>query len=144
MRKFVLAAVAASALLSAPAMANEGRVEARSGIAWANGNEDFIAGVAAGYDFDVDANVFVGVEGSIESNFEGDEFYNVGARLGTKIGDGKLYLTGAYEIDSEEFGVGAGYEHAIGNNVYGKVEYRRYLLNGTDVNTAGVGLGMRF
>lgn len=144
MRKFVFAAVAASALLSAPAMANEGRVEARSGIAWANGNEDFIAGVAAGYDIDVDPNVFVGAEASFETNFDGAEFYNVGARLGTKLGDGKLYLTGAYEIDSEEFGVGAGYEHKLGNNVYGKIEYRRYLLNGTDLNTAGVGLGVRF
>ncbi len=37
-----------------------------------------------------------------------------------------------------------GYQHALGEKVYGKVEYRRYLLDGTDLNGAALGLGVKF
>jgi outer membrane immunogenic protein len=83
---------------------------------------------------------------SYDTNFDGADLVNVGGRLGAKIGEkGKLYVAAAYELaDAEEFNAGVGYQHSFTDKVYGKVEYRRYFLNGTDLNAAGVGIGVKF
>ncbi len=146
MKNIFKAAVVAAALCATPAMAaGEGRVEARGGIAWAGGADEFVGGVAAGYDFDLGDSAFVGGEVSYDTDFDGFDGVNLAARLGGKIGKGKLYATVGYDVaDIDEFNIGAGYQHSFGDKVYGKVEYRRYLLNGTDLNAAVVGIGLKF
>jgi len=147
MKKLIVLAAAAAAVIATPAMAaGEGRVEGRAGIAWGGGAEDFIGGVAAGYDFDLGETVFAGPEVSYDTDFEGADLVNVGGRLGAKIGEkGKLYVAAAYDVaDGDEFNAGAGYQHSFTDKVYGKVEYRRYFYDGTDANVAGVGIGLKF
>lgn len=149
MRKFAIAAAVAALSVASPALAaGEGRIEARGGIAWAGGGSEAIAGIAAGYDFDLGGNGFVGVEGSADKILvDGAEvFFGLTARGGVKVGNaGKLFATAGYTFNEGDAAhIGAGYQHAFGEKVYGKVEYRRYLLNGTDLNGAVVGLGIKF
>lgn len=154
MRK-VLLALAASLAVASPALANEGRVEARGGVIWGGGSSDAIAGVAAGYDWDLGSSLFGGIEVSGDKVLDG--FYNrvslgAGARLGVKTSDaGKLYVAGSYQSKFCSFckdgiSAGAGYQHKLGTNLYGKLEYRHIFYdNGViDGNTAGVGIGMTF
>ncbi len=152
MRKFAILAAAAAAVVATPALAQtagEGRVEARGGIAWAAGNEEAFAGVAAGYDFDLGEQAFVGVEASADKVLAGgaEVLWSIGGRLGAKVGpQGKLYANGGYgwTKGADAAYIGAGYQHKFGTNVYGKLEYRRTLNTGPDVNFAGVGLGYAF
>ncbi len=70
-----------------------------------------------------------------------------GARLGANLGtNGKLYATGGYtfgQIDDPY--VGAGYQHKLTQNVYGKVEYRHQFINNFDDTDAfAVGVGFAF
>lgn len=151
MKKFAVAAALLSAIVATPALAapsGEGRIEARGGIVWAGGNEEAVAGVAAGYDFDLGSAAFIGGEVSADKALVGgaDVVFGLTGRIGAKVGtSGKLYATGGYSFnDGDAAHVGAGYQHKLGSNAYGKVEYRRFLLNGTDINTAVVGIGMAF
>ncbi len=147
MKKLFVLAAAAATVVATPAMAaGEGRIEGRAAIGWAGGAEDFFAGVAAGYDFDLGEAAFVGPEVSYDTNFDGADLVNVGGRLGAKVGEkGKVYVVAAYELnDAEEFNAGIGYQHSFSEKVYGKVEYRRYFFSGTDLNAAGVGIGVKF
>lgn len=150
---FAAAAVAASLAFSAPALANEARVEARGGIAWAQGNEEAVAGVAAGYDFDLgnseNGGLFVGVEGSADKVLAGgaDVFFGTSARVGAKIGQsGKLFAIGGYSFGEGEDvpHLGGGYQHKINSNVYLKAEYRHFFSDFVDTNTASVGVGVTF
>lgn len=149
MKKLMILAAAAAAAASTPAMAEgagEGRIEARGGIAWAGGFDDFVAGVAAGYDFDLGDTAFAGAEASYDTNFDGLDAINLGGRLGAKVGpDTKLYVAAGYDVgDLDEFNAGVGVQHTFGKNVYGKVEYRRYFFSGTDLNAAVAGIGVKF
>lgn len=151
MKKFAVAAALLSAVVATPALAadGEGRIEARGGIAWAGGSEEAVAGVAAGYDFDLGTSgAFAGVEASADKILVGgtDVLFGVTGRVGAKLGDaGKLYAAAGYSFNEGDAAhIGAGYQHKFGTNVYGKVEYRRFLLNGTDINTAVAGLGFAF
>ena len=146
MKKIFAIAAVAAALVAAPASANEGRVEARAGLGWAGGNEDFVAGLAAGYDIDVGTSAFIGPEVSYDTNFDGFDMLNIGARAGAKVGNGgKLYVGVGYDLaDIEEVNASVGYQHSFGEKTYGKIEYRRYFLNGTDLNAAAVGFGVKF
>jgi hypothetical protein len=65
MRK-VLFALLASLAMASPALANESRVEARGGVIWNGGDSEAIAGVAAGYDFDLGSKAFAGAEVSAD------------------------------------------------------------------------------
>ncbi|MEZ5682161.1 MAG: hypothetical protein R3E14_12805 [Erythrobacter sp.] len=148
MRKIALLGAAAVAAIAVPAQANEGRVEARGGIAWAGGEEEAVAGIAAGYDFDLGDTAFVGVEGSADKLLVdgADVVWGLTTRLGAKVGDaGKLYGTAGYSFaEDDAFHAGAGYQHKLGSAAYVKVEYRHFFNEGTDVNTAAVGVGMTF
>lgn len=153
MRKIAILAAAAAAAVTTPAFAQdkagEGRVEVRGGVAWANGAEEAFAGVAAGYDFDLGEQAFVGVEGSADKVLVSgaDVLWSIGGRLGAKVGpQGKLFVNGGYgwTDGGDAPYIGAGYQHKFGTNVYGKVEYRRTMDTGPDVNFAGVGLGYAF
>jgi outer membrane immunogenic protein len=150
MRKFATLAVVASALIAAPAYASgEARVEARGGIAFAGGNSEAFVGVAAGYDFDLGDSGFVGLEGSADKLLVGgsDVLFGVAARGGAKVGEkGKAYVLGGYGFtkDASDPFIGAGYQHKIGSKVYGKLEYRMILNQGSNINFAGVGIGAAF
>jgi outer membrane immunogenic protein len=149
MKKLLIAAAAVSAFIASPAMANEGRVEARGGIAFAAGAEEAFAGIGAGYDFDLGESAFAGVDlGADKVLADGaDVFWSVGGRVGAKVGEkGKAYVLGGigFADGFEEGYLGAGYQHKLGEKVYGKVEYRRVLLDGSDLNFAGVGVGVAF
>nr|WP_137678140.1 outer membrane beta-barrel protein [Parerythrobacter lutipelagi] len=154
MRKIAIAVVAAAAAFSAPAFAQdangEGRVEARGGIAWANGEEEAVAGVAAGYDFNLGEAAFVGVEASADHLLaDGADFvWGVGGRVGANVGErGKLFAAGGYAFGEGEDVpyLGAGYEHKITDGgVYLKAEYRHFFSDFVDVNTAAVGVGFKF
>lgn len=150
--RLVLLSLAAAAAVATPALANEGRVEARGGVVWGGGNSEAIAGVAAGYDWDLGGNAFGGIEVSGDKVLESNTRVSLGlaARLGVKTSEaGKLYAIGSYQTKFAKFGddsvaAGAGYQHALGGNLYGKVEYRHFFFDGTDANVAGVGLGYKF
>ena len=153
MRKFAIAAAAATMLFAAPAFAQtsgEGRLEVRGGIAWAGGADEAFAGVAAGYDFDLGDKAFLGLEAGADKVLVSGSnvFFTGAARVGAKVGEnGKLYVLGGYgfvEGGGDGAFAGAGYQHKFGQKFYGKIEYRRTLVSGTDVNFAGIGLGLAF
>lgn len=142
-----LIATAAALTVAAPAAANEGRAEVRGGIAWAGGNEEAIAGVALGYDFDAGKTAFVGVEASADKVLVdgADVIWGLTGRAGAKLGDGKLFVAGGYTFveGDDDWHLGGGYEHKLTSAAYVKVEYRRYF-DVIDTNTATVGVGIRF
>lgn len=153
MRKLIVLAAVAAAVSAAPAVAQErsgeGRIEARGGVAWASGTEEAFAGIAAGYDFDLGDSAFVGVEGSADKVLASgaNVLWSVGGRLGVKAGvAGKAYALGGWGFTKggDAPFLGLGYQHKFGDSLYGKIEYRRTLDNGPDVNFAGVGLGVNF
>jgi len=147
MRKIAFLGALAVAAVAAPAQANEARIEARGGVAWASGEEEAIAGVAAGYDFDLTEATFFGVEASADKVLADgtDVVFGATARAGIKVGAaGKLYATAGYSFnDGDAFHAGAGYQHQLGEKVYVKAEYRRFF-DTVDVNTAAVGVGVTF
>lgn len=152
MRKFVLPLLASLAVAS-PALANESRVEARGGVIWGGGQEEAIAGVAAGYDFDLGSSTFVGAEVSADKILESNTRVAFGftGRVGAKLSEaGKLYGAGGYTTKfcsgcDETWHLGAGYQHNFGQSLYGKVEYRHYFAdNAGDPDAVIAGIGMRF
>lgn len=156
MRKIVLTLAAlGAASVATPALAQgEARVETRGGIAWAQGTEEAVAGVAAGYDFDLGqeetGSVFFGAEVSADKILANgaDVVFGTTARLGAKVGNGgKIFATGGYSFGQGEDvpHLGAGYEQKIGESgVYVKAEYRHFFSDFVDVNTAAVGVGFKF
>lgn len=148
MRKFAVLAAVAAAAVASPALAGEGRVEARGGIAWVGGASEAIAGVAAGYDFDLGDKGFAGVEVSGDKLLVGgtDVIFGLTGRLGGKIGENtKLFAAAGYSFgEGDAAHIGAGLQHKFGSRFYGKVEYRLFLNDGPNINTAAVGLGMAF
>lgn len=154
MRKIILPLIASLAIAT-PAMANEGRIEARGGVFWTDGYTQDAYGVAAGYDFDLGETAFAGLEVSADKIADTGTKVALGfsGRLGAKMGEkGKLYATGGYTTETcdicnnDSFHAGAGYQHGFGSNLYAKVEYRHFFVdqNRQDGNAAVVGLGMKF
>lgn len=153
MRK-ILIALAASVAVASPALANEGRIEARGGVYWDGTSTEDAYGVAAGYDFDLGQSAFAGVEVS------GDKIATTGTkvafgatgRLGTRMGEaGKLYVAGGYtsepcDLCEDATHLGAGFEAGFANAMYGKIEYRHYFVNGgfSDSDAVMVGIGTKF
>lgn len=150
MRKIAIAlAAATAALVAVPAQANEARVEARGGIAWASGTEEAIAGVAAGYDFDLGSSAFIGVEASADKILVSgaDVAFGATGRIGAKVSEnGKLFVAGGYTFGEGEDvpHLGGGYNHKVGSNVYVTAEYRHFFSDFVDVNAATLGVGVNF
>lgn len=152
--RLVLLSIAAAAAIATPALANEGRFEGRGGVIWSGGNSEAIAGVAAGYDWDLGETTFVGLEVSGDKILESNTRVSLGlgGRVGTKLGEaGKLYAVAAYQTKPCKFcedsvGVGAGYQHSFGGNLFGKLEYRHNFIgnNVKDSNVVAAGLGVKF
>lgn len=155
MRLAILSA-AAVLLATTPALANEARIEARGGVAWSNGESEALAGVAAGYDYDLGTSAFVGAEVSADKILDGAANrvgFGFAGRVGAKIGEkSKLYAIGGYttkfcEFCDDTWNAGAGYELGFGQKLYGKVEYRHFFVDnssGDDVDAVVAGLGMKF
>lgn len=122
-------AVALMAATATPAYAGgEGRVEARGGIAWAGGTSYAFAGVGGGYDLELGDKAFVGVDLGADKVLarSTDVFFTVGGRVGAKIGEkGRIYASGGMGFccgGSNPY-IGAGYQHRLGRQFYGKIEY---------------------
>ena len=145
----VLAAVAAIAVAT-PAAANEFRAEARAGMSFGdNQSDEFVAGVAAGYDFGEEA--FIGAEVSADKLFVDNSGVVLGAtvRLGVRDGGNRYYVNAGYTDLTCDFcgdgpHAGAGVELGLTEKVYGKLEYRHFFFEGTDSNVVAVGAGVRF
>ncbi len=150
MRKLALIAATAAVMAAAPAYASgEGRLEARGGIAFAGGSSKAFAGVGGGYDFDLGKSAILGLDlGADKILANGAKvLWSVGARAGVKTSeDGRLYVNGGigFCCGTSDAYIGAGYQHKFGDKFYGKIEYRNVLSSGTNVNFAGIGLGMGF
>ncbi len=153
MRK-VLLSLAASLVIATPALANEGRIEGRGGVIWDRGSTKAIAGVAAGYDFDLGTSVFAGPEVSADKVLTDNTrvSFGAGGRAGVKTSAaGKLYAVGSYQTKpcagcEHSWTAGAGYQQGFGNRLYGKVEYRHFFVgNGfSDPDAVTAGLGVKF
>lgn len=158
MRKITLAVAAAATAFAVPAMAQdaagEARVEARGGIVWDGSDLDAIAGVAAGYDFDLGSSAFVGAEATADKILNSGTIVTFGfnARAGAKLDGGtKLYAIGGYQtkpcdLCEGSWTAGAGAQVPFGDQFYGKVEYRHFFVgNGfSDYDAAVAGVGVRF
>lgn len=154
MYKFAIAAAAAVAASASPALANEARVEARTGMLIVSGAGSFgTVGAAAGYDVDL-GPVFVGAEVSADKVlFTGAPRVSVGAsaRLGAAVSENdKLYVAGGYSSKIVAGGedyipVGAGWQHSFGQ-IYVKAEYRHaFVGNGvSDNDLIATGIGVKF
>lgn len=153
MRKVLLPLVASLAIAT-PALANEGRVEARGGVIWDQGQSEAIAGVAAGYDYDLGTSAFAGPEISADKILTDNQrvTFGIGGRAGIKAGEaGKLYAVGSYQTKfcascEHSWTAGAGYQHSFGDKFYGKVEYRHYFVGDhiSDPDAVTAGLGVKF
>ncbi len=147
-----LAAVAAAA--ATPALANEARVEARTGIIWDGSDSEAVAGVAVGYDYDLGSKFFVGVEGSADKILTSDTrvSWGVGGRAGFKVTPTtKLYANSTWQSKFSKYGnsavaVGGGVEQALDNRFYAKAEYKHLLVgdNTPDADVGLVGVGVKF
>lgn len=151
--RIVLISLAASLAAASPALASEGRIEARGGVIW-NGDTDATAGAAMGYDLNF-GSIFVGPEVSADKILTSGTQVAVGftGRLGAELGDaGKVYANGGYttafcDTCEANWHFGGGYQHNLSSGLYGKVEYRRYMpkeYGVDDSNAVTVGLGIRF
>lgn len=151
--RLVLLSLAASLVAATPALANEIRVEARGGVVFDSSNSEAIAGVAAGYDYDLGDTAFAGAEVTADKILTSGTKVSFGfnGRLGAKVAEsGKLYATGGYNTESCDFcdgtwTAGAGYQHSFGK-FYGKAEYRHFFVDSgfSDYDAVAVGLGVKF
>lgn len=152
MRKFVLPLLASLAIAS-PALANETRLEARGGAIWSDGVTEDIWGMAAGYDFDLAPNTFVGVEVSGDKIGTSDTKVAWGftGRAGVKAGEAtKIYANGGYttepcDLCEGSWHAGAGLQQGLGNNFYVKAEYKHQFVDGLpDSDNLLAGVGVKF
>ncbi|KPH60447.1 outer membrane protein [Novosphingobium aerophilum] len=148
-----LAAVAAVAAAT-PALANEARVEARTGVIWDGSDSEAVAGVAVGYDYDLGDKFFVGVEGSADKILTDNTrvSWGVGGRAGFKVLPAtKLYAASTWQSKFSKYGnsavaVGGGVEQGLGSQFYAKAEYKHLLVgdNTPDADVGLVGVGYKF
>lgn len=149
MKTIILAAaIAAASLSSAAHAAGEGRIEARGGIGWVSGVSSEVIGLALGYDFDVGSSAFIGLEGTIDTDFDFvDPVVGLVARAGARLGeDSKLFVSGGYSrttgFDLDDATLGVGYQQGIGKSAIFSIQYQRYI--DSKANRVTAGLGLRF
>ncbi|MCJ2177058.1 hypothetical protein [Novosphingobium album (ex Hu et al. 2023)] len=147
-------AAAAAAVLATPALANETRVETRGGVIWNNGDTEAIAGIAAGYDYDLGDKFFAGVQGSADKVLTSNTrvTWGVGGRVGAKVlPTTKAYALASWQSKSCRYcnsavGVGGGLQQDLGSRYFVKAEYQHLLVgdNTPDADLGLVGLGVKF
>ena len=166
MRKIILAALAASSFIAAPAMAADFS-GTRVGVTVGAGGDDLLdydgttVGVELGHDWDMGSTVF-GIGAEYETDL-GDDFLEVNqtallARLGAKVGANALvYATGGltrisdgaspFDDGEEGFRLGGGVEFGLGKTGGTSLKLeQRYLDYGNGANAwqTVAGLGLRF
>lgn len=155
MRKVLiaLAATAAAAAVASPAMANEGRIEARGGVVWDSGVSEDIWGVAAGYDWDLGDKAFAGLEVSGDKVGASGTGLTLGftGRLGVKAGEKtKILVDGGYSVITcsgcdDAVHAGVALEQGISDKVYLKVGYRHFFYDSfSDADAVAAGVGIKF
>jgi opacity protein-like surface antigen len=143
------AMVAAVALAASPAFADEARVEVRGGIISVADTEEATAGIAAGYDFDLNDTFFVGAEVSADKVLVDDSDIYVGltGRVGAHLSkSAKLFLAGGYTVGEGEDvpHLGGGLEYNLTERVYLKGEYRHFFSDFDDADSFVAGVGLKF
>lgn len=162
MKRILTVALAATAFVATPAMAQEAaadstftgpRIGANIGFADDEifGTEAFTYGAEIGYDFDAGGAV-LGITAEIQDNEDISRELAVTARAGARVGGkGLVYVTGGYSnirafgesIDG--FRIGVGGELAIGEHAFVKLEqrYGSYDFD-IDLHQSLIGAGFRF
>lgn len=154
MKIYLSALLLIAAAAPTPALAGDGRVEARGGIVFGSGDSEAAAGLAVGYDFDLGGSAFLGAEVSGDKILQDNTRIVLGltGRAGVKAGENtRFFATGGYSTKPCRFcenslHAGAGAEFALGSRVYGKVEYRHFFVDngGSDFDSVVAGVGIRF
>ncbi|WP_395327153.1 outer membrane beta-barrel protein [Novosphingobium sp. BL-8H] len=154
MRIALVSLAAVAAAVATPALANEARVEARTGIIWDGSDSEAIAGVAVGYDYDLGNKFFAGVEGSADKVLTSDTrvSWGAGGRVGYKVTPTtKLYANSTWQSKFSKYGnsavaVGGGVEQGLNDRFYAKAEYKHLLVgdNTPDADVGLVGVGVKF
>jgi len=129
-----------------PAYAGESYAEVRGGYVWQDRFNSASVGTAVGHNWQIGANQFVGVEGSVDkaTSRGGEYVWAVSGRLGTKVAaNGRAYVTGG--VGHAEAGsathLGAGYQRALVGSIYLKGEYRHMFNDRGNMVLAGIGFG---
>jgi outer membrane immunogenic protein len=138
--------------ISAPAIANEGRVEIRGGYTSVISVSKPVVGAAVGYDFDLGSDAFIGGEVSVDEvlNFAPINEVEVGltARAGFKVAEKtRLYANGGYSFgNGGSLHAGFGAEHTINDKFFVKLEHRRNFTNTIpfDFDSTYLGFGIKF
>jgi outer membrane immunogenic protein len=175
MRKLMITLTLLMTAAASPALAEGFRAELHGG--WDRGENSYIGdsksgatyGFAAGYDFNINENFFMGVEAGLDSSSTkicvldgclkaGLDFGSV-VRFGYQNERAKIYAIGGYSraklkgtIVGESFKewddgwrVGGGYELNFDSGVYAKVEYRyTNYSDGFSRHSVIAGVGYQF
>jgi outer membrane immunogenic protein len=147
-----LLTLAASMAVASPAIAGEARIELRGGLLQEGDSGRGLAGLAAGYDFDIGSKAFLGPEVSVDKLLRSGNEVLLGltARAGVRLGEnGKLFVAGGgtvRTIEDSPYHFGGGYEHKLGGKLYLKGEYRHFLADrfGVTGDAGIVGIGLKF
>ena len=160
MNRILIVALAATAFVATPAMAQDAaptftgaRVGVNVGFADDNifGTESFTYGADVGYDFAA-GGAILGVTAEIEDSKDLTRALALTARAGARVGsNGLLYVAGgysnlrAYGVSVDGFRLAAGGELALGSKAYVKLEqrYGNYEY-GIDLHQTVIGAGIRF
>lgn len=133
--------------VSIPAFADEAYVEMTGGVSSNGKKTDAVAGVAVGYDIDLDERFFVGIEGIAEKLLTKETriAWGIGGRFGAEILPKSKIFTGVNwqskdcKECSDAIGLSAGWEQNLTEKLYAKIEYKRLFI-GNDERDADVGL----
>lgn len=147
----ILATICSIALLPTSALADEAYVEAVGGMSFAHEEDAAIAGLAAGYDFDLNETIFVGGEVTLEKELieERHVAFGFGGRLGVEAIEGGKAFAGLnwQSKDCPEcqqaWGFTTGWEQELGNGLYAKLEYKHLILDeepNKDIVIGGLGV----
>ncbi len=160
MNRIVTVALAATAFVATPAMAQDAaptftgpRVGVNVGFADDKifGTDAFTYGADVGYDFAAGGAV-LGITAEIEDSKDLTRALALTARAGGRVGsNGLLYVAGgysnlrAYGVSVDGFRVAVGGELALGSNAFVKLEqrYGNYEY-GIDLHQSVIGAGFRF
>ena len=160
MNRILSLALAATAFVAAPAMAQDAaptftgpRVGVNVGFADDNifGTEAFTYGADVGYDFAA-GGAILGITAEFEDSKDIKRELALTARAGARVGDkALLYVAGGYSnirvfgVNVDGFRLAVGGELAIGSKAYVKLEqrYGNYQY-GLDLYQTMIGAGLRF
>lgn len=160
--KFLLAALAATTLITTPALAQNNaaftglRGDVTVGLQDVSkelDGDDVVYGVSVGVDVPLGDSFTAGVEANTRDVFDDNRQYGVSARAGYAFTPNVLgYAHGGYTNyrqaftkNPEGYVVGAGAEFRITEHTYAKAQYSYTNFdNGADAHGVGIGLGLRF